>query len=233
MLCLPLLSSSNSTEQLSKASAWNDSLFAAPYRILHQLLLWKKTAGPFFPWHQWERWNVHLDHCMQCHQQQWRALSSTKEWYQADATELPNFPKFLQLLGPNKWCDKPIPVTWPTRGHWSCPGAQSSDVPASTEGWRRALLAAQCLWCFSLYCSTAEALQPQSFPAHKACSGCCRTLSSVFSVQQEGRLHGAVHVTAVSALLMGGEHRLVCGTNIQIYFPLAENQCIIHRDSLV
>lgn len=151
----------------------------------------------------------------------------------ADATELPNFPKFLQLLGPNKWCDKPIPVTWPTRGHWSCPGAQSSDVPASTEGWRRALLAAQCLWCFPLYCSTAEALQPQSFPAHKACSGCCRTLSSVFSVQQEGRLHGAVHVTAVSALLMGGEHLLVCGTNIQIYFPLAENQCIIHRDSLV
>lgn len=35
----PLLSISNSTEQLSKASAWNASLLVAPYRILYQLLL--------------------------------------------------------------------------------------------------------------------------------------------------------------------------------------------------
>lgn len=102
MLCLPLLSSSNSTEQLSKASAWNDSLFAAPYRILHQLLLWKKTAGPFFPWHQWERWNVHLDHCMQCHQQQWRALSSTKEWYQSRCHWITQFPQILTTSGPEQ-----------------------------------------------------------------------------------------------------------------------------------
>lgn len=168
MFCVPLLSSSNSSEQLSKASAWNSSVLGAPYRTLPQLLLQKKTAGPpstevpalpcpahavsgkegIFVW-------ITTSRAISSRGWPCAALNSDTR---AAVTELPTVPKPLQLLELNKCPAKPTPVTWPALEPSWCP---ELSCPCLLRGMERSSVGSTMVWCLSLGWNTAEALQAQ------------------------------------------------------------------------
>lgn len=228
MFCLPLPSSSNSTEQHSKASAWNASLYLPTgsctnsfFKRRQQDLLVQKCLLCPEPSHGISR-EEGMFTWITTHSA--AGDGSVQLWYQSRCHWITQFPQNPTTSGPEQmmWQAHPCQL-------------QHAWCPELNRGMEKSSAGSTML----------TVLLPVLKHSRKICRHRCLQHTNLAQAAGEhwaegqssgstGRQTGLCSSWQQRQLFWWGEHHLVCDTNIiQIYFPLAENQCIIHSDCLV